>query len=120
MGNPQFTIKTLRELNFDLIHQIAVLKERFTKLECNVLLIKEQNSQGTDTKNSHNPINLQIPNLSEINSDNTSTKDISSHINMSRLKAKSQSDKVEAITSNLMPEIEHSSTQSESQITFYL
>ena len=33
---------------------------------------------------------------------------------MSQLKAKSQPDEVEAITPNSMPEIEHSSTQSES------
>ncbi|CAG8456731.1 4732_t:CDS:2 [Dentiscutata heterogama] len=66
-----------------------------------------------------------VPILPEINSgnslsliDNTSTKDISSHINVSRLKAKSQPDEVEAITPNSILGIEHSSIQSESQITF--
>ncbi|CAG8806144.1 36751_t:CDS:2 [Gigaspora margarita] len=149
MGNPQSTIKTLRELNSDLVHQIAELRKkfaevetenieikaenakvkaenieikventklkqtleehetRFTKLECDISLIKEQNSQGIDTINSQNPINLQVPIFPKINSDNTLIKDISSYTGVNRLKAKSQ------------PEIEHSSssTQSESQIT---
>ncbi|CAG8784667.1 21058_t:CDS:2, partial [Dentiscutata erythropus] len=91
---------------------------RFTKLECDISLIKEQNSQGTDTINSQNPINLQVPILPEINSDNTPIKNISSYTDVNWLKAKSQPDKEEAINPDPIPEIEHISTQSESQITF--
>ncbi|CAG8733687.1 11017_t:CDS:2, partial [Racocetra fulgida] len=72
----------------------------------------------TDTINSQNPINLQVPILPEINSDNTPIKNISSYTDVNRLKAKGQPDKEEAINPDPILEIEHISTQSESQITF--
>ncbi|CAG8738021.1 3792_t:CDS:2, partial [Dentiscutata erythropus] len=65
-----------------------------------VSLIKEQKSQGTDTINLQNPINLQVPILPEINSDNTPIKNILSYTDVNRLKAKSQPDKEEANNSD--------------------
>ncbi|RHZ74597.1 hypothetical protein Glove_220g4 [Diversispora epigaea] len=89
-------------------------ERRFSKLECDVSLIKEQNLQDKDANILQVPVSLQVPIPPEINSDNTSTKDISSHIDMSQLKAESQPNEEEAITPNPMPETVHSSTQSKS------
>ncbi|RHZ46240.1 hypothetical protein Glove_628g18 [Diversispora epigaea] len=76
-------------------------ESRFTKLECDVSLIKEQNSQDKDTNNSQNS---QVPILPDINSDNTPTKDI-------LLLIESQPEEKEAITPDPIPETEHSSIQ---------
>ncbi|CAG8541011.1 12438_t:CDS:2 [Ambispora gerdemannii] len=118
MENPQSTIKTLRELNSDLVHQIAELRKKFAEVEAENIEVKaenakEQSSQGANTNNSQNSISLLVPILPEINSDNTSIKDISSHTDVNRLKAKSQPDEEEAIPDPI-PKTEHSSTQSES------
>ncbi|CAG8713089.1 9987_t:CDS:2 [Cetraspora pellucida] len=68
-------IKALRELNSDLVHQIAELRKKCV---------------------------------------NVKAENIERYFNESQLKAENQPNEKEAITSNPMPEIEHSSTQSES------
>ncbi|RHZ88873.1 hypothetical protein Glove_21g45 [Diversispora epigaea] len=99
--------------NMKLKQTLEKYESRFMKLECDVLLIKKQNLQNKDTNILKVPVNLQVPSLHE-NSDNTFTKDISSHIDVSQLKAESQPNEKKAITSNSMHKTVYNSTQSES------
>ncbi|RIB26462.1 hypothetical protein C2G38_2163301 [Gigaspora rosea] len=43
LGNPQSTIKTLRELSSDLVYQIAELKKKFAEVEAENIKIKAKN-----------------------------------------------------------------------------
>src|SRR5690348_9129386 len=45
MGNPQSTIETLRELNSDLVHQIAELRKKFAEIEAENIEIKAENTK---------------------------------------------------------------------------
>lgn len=63
MGNPQSTIKTLRELNSDLIRQITELRKNFAEVETENIKLKqdeeiearfvklERNDKDTATEN---------------------------------------------------------------------
>ncbi|RHZ49854.1 hypothetical protein Glove_510g16 [Diversispora epigaea] len=45
MGNPQSTIDLLRELNSDLVHQIAELRKKFVEVEAENIEVKAENAK---------------------------------------------------------------------------
>ncbi|CAG8641503.1 646_t:CDS:2, partial [Paraglomus occultum] len=88
MGDTQSTIKTLRELNSDLVHQIAELRKKFAESRLRISRLK---------------LRMQRKSRSRICKTRM----------LSQLKIENQPNEEEAITLNPMPEIEHSSIQSE-------
>ncbi|CAG8625674.1 9936_t:CDS:2 [Paraglomus brasilianum] len=136
MGDTQSTIKTLRELNSDLVRQITELRKKFAEVEAENIEVKAENAKLRQDmeeyeirfakleQNDKEKTDLiaKLDDIKEIKEQSLQDKgtechrtvtNISSHIDVSQLKVENQPNEEEAITLNPMPEIEHSSIQSE-------